>query len=234
MVQPINTKSSSEQIASCIPLGARLISSKPDEPFESRASGAAPGSEAPLFDDSDAKYLEAREQMIEIGIKMSISAAKALYEIHIYKEGLLWKREHPTFEAYCSGRWGYGKSHAYRLLNVGGFIHQAANSTDKIPLPISEGQARPLLQLPPERRLECWKGITSEHDPANLTSKIVTDEVGSFAAGQCIEIGRRPQQPEPSQRAAKILMQLRKTTSSLDRSEDIGKLIDKINNLLEH
>ncbi len=189
-------------------------------------SPATPGSE-----DPDTDYLEVREQIIRLALKSSIAAARALYEIHTHKEGALWRKNYPSFEAYCRVRWNYGKSHAYRLRDCGELIHRLESSGTRR-FPISEGQIRPLLQLPPENRVDCWRGISADHNPDNLTAKIISDEVGSFAASQCIDIGRR-RRSEPSQRVVKVLEQLKKVVSGMKRSEDIGRLINQINDLLK-
>lgn len=185
----------------------------------------------PKLDQEDEAYLKTRERVIRAAIKSSIAAARALHEIHAYKDGLLWKKDHPSFEAYCRVRWNYGKSHAYRLRDCGGVVGEI-ESAGGSPLPLSEGQIRPLLQLPPENRVECWEEITAGHKPEALTARMISDDVGKFAASRNIDIDRHRQQPEPSQRATKILDQLRKVAADMERGADIGKLIDRIHSLM--
>ncbi|MBX3742109.1 MAG: hypothetical protein KF712_14015 [Akkermansiaceae bacterium] len=205
-----------------IPLGAAA---------RRHAENSAPSTPEPKLDQEDEAYLKARERIVRAAIKSSVAAARALHEIHTYKDGLLWKKDHPTFEAYCRVRWNYGKSHAYRLKECGGFIGEI-ESAGGSPLPLSEGQIRPLLQLPPQNRVECWEKITAGHKPEELTARMIADDVGKFAASRNIDIDRHRQQPEPSQRATKILDQLRKVAAGMERGNDIGKLIDRIHGLM--
>jgi len=49
------------------------------------------------------------EELVNKGVKASIIATKALYEIYTHKEGKYWKAYYPTWIAYCRGRWGYSR-----------------------------------------------------------------------------------------------------------------------------
>lgn len=205
-----------------IPLGAAA---------KRHAENPSPSVLEPKLSQEDEAYLKTREQVIHLAIKSSIAAARALHEIHTYNDGLLWRKDHPTFETYCRVRWNYGKSHAYRLRECGGLIGEI-ESAGGSPLPLSEGQIRPLLQLPPENRVECWQKITAGHKPEELTARMISDDLGKFAASRNINVKRPRQQPKASQRATKILDQLRKVVAGMERSEDLGKLIDRIHSLL--
>ena len=122
-----------------------------------------------------------------LGIKATIATAKALFEIHSFGDGRLWKAEYPTFEAYCRARWDLKKSQAYRLVECGKFIAalEAASREGDSPfgerLPKNEGQIRPLLSLPEEQRLECWNGILVDTAPSALTARVVAGKVKEFA-----------------------------------------------------
>ncbi|RYD60048.1 MAG: hypothetical protein EOP83_20280, partial [Verrucomicrobiaceae bacterium] len=155
----------------------------PEEP----GSSGEPAVVSPETSDHDEKYLAEREQIVSLGIKATIATAKALYEIHSFGGGRLWKAGHPTFEAYCQKRWDLKKSQAYRLVECGKFIAalekdgRDGDSPFGEKLPKNEGQVRPLMTLPDEHRLECWNGIVSGADPSALTAGEVRVKVREFA-----------------------------------------------------
>ena len=55
------------------------------------------------------------EQVIERGRHQFEEVAAALFEI---RESRLYKMTHRTWESYCKERWGFGKSHANRLIQA--------------------------------------------------------------------------------------------------------------------
>jgi hypothetical protein len=148
------------------------------------ASGeSAPSEPLGTLDEEDIHYLEVREEIVSNAVKSSITAAKALYDIKTYRNGALWKKDFRSFEHYLLAKWGYQKSHGYRLAEIGGFVAElvCSNSPNGENLPKNEGQLRALFaEVPKEHRVECWTEITAQKDPAELTGSIVAEEVKKF------------------------------------------------------
>jgi hypothetical protein len=55
------------------------------------------------------------EEVIERGIQVFLEVAEALMEV---RDGRLYRKTHPTFEDYCSQRWGMSRRRAYQLIDV--------------------------------------------------------------------------------------------------------------------
>ena len=135
--------------------------------------------------EADNRFRDEREEIVSVGVKASIAAAKALHEIHSYKDGMLWRSAFPSFEAYCRARWEYAKAHCYRLVECGAFVSelesQSPNGDSADWMPKSEGHVRPLLTLPPEHQVECWRDIMTKQAPDKLTGKFVGAEAKKYA-----------------------------------------------------
>ena len=138
------------------------------------------------------------------GIAASIAAAKALYEIYSYKNGLLWKKDHLSFDLYCQARFHYTKAHGCRLVETGGFIAEHEASSDgghsKVE-PRNEGHLEPVGRVLAERvhqgaryrgqpgkdkgrshisfRREAGAGQSQAHRQGSLRVQATTQENGS-------------------------------------------------------
>jgi len=195
---------------------------------------------APPLTKDERKYLKEREKIVTAGFRASITAAKALFEIHGYEGGRLWNREFTTFEAYCRARWEYGKSHSYRLVDCGGFVvdlerqPEAAQSPNGDWLPKNEGQIRPLLALKKEHRVACWKEIIAETAPSELTATMVSRKTKQHAEAQGLEIGPRPlRDGGKTSEASRLLGRLRAATAEHANGEEISLLLDQVEGLIE-
>lgn len=86
----------------------------------------------------EARRLSVLEQTIETGMSSFVLVGEALLEV---RDSRLYRLTYPTFEAYCKGRWGFGHSHAARLM-------EAAQVAIALPpmgeVPTNERQARAL------------------------------------------------------------------------------------------
>ncbi len=195
---------------------------------------------AVALDTSDLKFLKDREKVVSEGVKASIAASKALHEIRAYKDGKLWKATHETFEAYCRAKWGYAKTHAYQLATSGELIHQieeqsvASHSAIAEWMPTNESQLRPLLKLPPDRRVECWALVVAQTKPGELTQKIVKVEMGKFAKAQGLPLASKKAKPRLSdkKKAAAALGKLRVAIAALPDADKFAPLLEKIKELI--
>ena len=165
-------------------MGAILIGAEAKRRGLLAGGESAPAEPLPALEDADREFRSIREEIVTTGFKASIAAARALYEIHSYRQGLLWKGDHLSSERYCAANWGFAKAHSYRLVDSGRLIAELQNpeSPNGDRLPLNEGQLRPLLNaIPKERQVECWRAIVADKDPTELTGSMVNKEVEKFA-----------------------------------------------------
>ncbi len=155
----------------------------------------------------DLVFLREREVIVTNGVKASIAAARALYEIHCYRDGALWKANHESFEQYCQSRWNLQKSQAYRLVDVGEFIVEleSNDSPRGEKMPVNEGQLRPLITaVPKEHRVECWREIVRGRNPAELSSTIVGADVRKFLNAKGLSAKASKSGKEPAAQATML------------------------------
>jgi hypothetical protein len=62
-------------------------------------------------------------------------------------------RPQDTFEAYCKDRWGMARNYANKLISGAQVV---GNLGTNVPKPATEGVARPLTALTPEKQVEVW------------------------------------------------------------------------------
>lgn len=94
--------------------------------------------------------LLALEEAISSGVKGFLKIGEALREIRDRK---LYTDEYDTFEEYVEGRWGWGRAHAYRLMEASSVV-AALPPGEK---PTVEAQARELTKVPEPKRAKVWK-----------------------------------------------------------------------------
>jgi len=93
--------------------------------------------------------LAALEAIIQSGLRTFIEVGQALSEI---QHGRLYREQgFATFAAYCQKRWGWGRAHAYRLIDAAQVSRNLSPTGDS---PMTERQARELASLPPEQQRE--------------------------------------------------------------------------------
>ncbi len=88
------------------------------------------------------------ERIIEDGYTTFLKVGLALAKV---RDSRLYRADYETFEAYCDKRWGFTKTHAYRLIGSAG-IAEALSPIGDIPALI-ESQAREVSDLPLETAL---------------------------------------------------------------------------------
>jgi DNA repair photolyase len=184
--------------------------------------------------DDDRGYLRAREGIVTQGVRASITAARALFEIRTYKGGLLWRQEFKSFEAYCRAKWDYSKAHAYRLSDCGDFVIELeAQSPNGDQQPVSEGQVRPLLDLPREARVSAWKACMAEATPDGLTGRRVAALVHAHAEANKIQLktGARKSVSKAKMVAA-ALARLRAAMQGHKQERQLGLLLDRVESML--
>lgn len=198
------------------------------------------------------KDMERRDELEEIvtsGIKASIAAANALFEIHSYMDGILWRFDFLSFEEYCRARWDYSKAHSYRLVDCGGFVNELKIQSEspkgdskfpegdsKVWMPVSETHVRPLLALPKEDRVKCWLEVVAETSPNLLTGKDVTKAAKQrlVANGAVKKKAQATESAEGREsRALAALDKLKVAVHSLSRADEIKNLLTKVATMIE-
>jgi len=102
------------------------------------------------------------EATIEQGQQTFLDVGNALAAI---SEGKLYRESHRTFSAYIQERWGFTKSHAYRLIEAASVVNKLVDKTSPIGDKITtEAQARELGNVPEEQRGEVLEVATDATD----------------------------------------------------------------------
>jgi hypothetical protein len=124
-------------------------------------------SELTPLNKAELSQLRECEAVIERGQKTFIEVGNALATI---KEGKLYKAHYKTFEKYCKDKWGYTKSHAYRMIESAQVVENLSPMGDKnskggVTLPKTEREARPLAQLEtPKEQAKAWAEVVKESE----------------------------------------------------------------------
>lgn len=103
-----------------------------------------------------AQRLAILEQTIEAGMSSFVLVGEALLEV---RDSRLYRVHYPTFEAYCKGRWSFGRVHAHRLIEaaeVVGSLSPMGNT------PTSERQARALVPVLRDHGPDAAAAVLSE------------------------------------------------------------------------
>jgi hypothetical protein len=131
---------------------------------------------ARLTSDQRLKF-EACEATIARGWHTFVEVGAALTEI---RDQGLYREQHKDFEAYCRFRWGYARTHAYRLIDAAGVIKDLSPIGDKLPKPANEAQVRELVPVPNDKRAEVWKNAVAAAGEDPLTARVVRAVAAEF------------------------------------------------------
>lgn len=108
--------------------------------------------------------LQELEALIEKGIQTFVDVGNALLEI---RDKRLYRAEYPSFEAYCTQRWGFQRAHAYRLMGAA----QIARNVDPIgDSAVRESHVRPLRGLNEEEQRLVWEVVKGTAPDGKITA----------------------------------------------------------------
>jgi hypothetical protein len=118
--------------------------------------------------------IEDLEEIIGRGLETFVEVGDALAEV---RDAKLYLQFHPTFEAYCSERWGLTRKRAYDLISAAETVNELSPIGDT-PLPTNEAQARELRPLKgkPEEAAAAMRKA-SEATGGKPTAKAITEAV---------------------------------------------------------
>jgi DNA repair photolyase len=195
---------------------------------------SAPSAALRDLTDADIQYLKKREDLVHAGVRASIAASEAIFEIYSYENGLLWKKEFQKFEHYCHEKWGYARANAYRAKETGRFLADLQQFGSQLPddavpvkLPINAGQIRPLLEkVPKGKQVACWEQIVDKHDPSDLTGMIVEQLAREFVQ----KAGTTKSKPATSNNAGTktAKKEAQKRQRALDSLDRLGDLLEDL------
>jgi protein gp37 len=206
---------------------------------------AAPVIEVNSLTPEDLDYRACREKVVREAISATIGAAKALREIKSYKDGVLWKSEFKSFEAYCSAKWGYQKSHAYRLVESGDFVAQLeaynlehSPTRGTVTLPVNESQIRAITAVPKEQRVAAWVAGVGDTAVDTLSGKTITEKVKDYLPPKVARVRATVPVAPPvivlgkSTGTEEVLHTLEASVGEHPRADEIKTLIVQIKTLL--
>jgi hypothetical protein len=111
----------------------------------------------PSFDTD--RSLNELESIIERGrprVRIFLEVGWALVEIH---DRRLYREQYKTWDAYCRGRWGFGRDYGYKLMSAARVVLSDPDVYHGIQ---NERQARALMQ-PPDEFPEYDENIPVDH-----------------------------------------------------------------------
>lgn len=224
------------------PSAAVKADSKPKETVTLQAVGSTEVGSVLGLAPKEMINLQMQEETVTRAAKSSVEVARALFEIYAAKDGAYWRRQYPSFEAYCAARWGYRKAHTYRLVNAGEFLHLAkmakvdgkgARMFGASMLPRSEAQVREVLRLPREHWLPAWQAVLAKGSPASLTAATIASRVSKYAVRKKIWSKKtvRVRRDIPN-KIGRALFHLRQDSEKRPKGARIRALLTKIERLL--
>ena len=139
--------------------------------------------ELSLEDERDRLRLE---RQVERAFYIAGSALRELRDRRLYRS------THKTFKEYCQDRFGFTRSHPYRLIDAASVIDnlsqmspigrqnnsESENGGDI--LPTSERQCRPLTKLEPQQQREVWRKAVENAQGRVPSGKVVSDLVAKI------------------------------------------------------
>ncbi|RYG98118.1 MAG: hypothetical protein EON58_08080 [Alphaproteobacteria bacterium] len=145
----------------------------------------------PALEKEDVQYHAERVDIVSRALNSAFLAARALFEIKTYKDGILWKIESKTFEEYCARQWKYQKSQAYRLLGLGRFLSKFPEKDSPFgeDSPVRESHLRPVLEkVPEEHQMACWESYGETASAGKVTAASVRSHVEEYLAKKGLDV----------------------------------------------
>jgi len=140
------------------------------------ATASGPWRKQGTLEPTQEQQLHANEDIIQRGWETFLEVGEALARIR--DEGL-YKRDYPSFRAYCRRRWQFGKSQAYNLIGAAQVVKELSTIVD-CPLPANEAQVRPLVGLNPELARKAWIEAVQDSPQQKLTARLVKKKVAAL------------------------------------------------------
>lgn len=107
---------------------------------------------------SERTRLRECESVIETGLDSFVRVGAALMEI---RDKRYYRLTHPSFELYCSEKWGLKRGRAYGLIGSAKVVEALSSNGGQSVLPANERQARELVPYEPEIQKAVWSIVTA-------------------------------------------------------------------------
>lgn len=120
--------------------------------------------------------LEHCENVLERGLHTFFEVGIALLTI---RDERLYRATHHTFESYCKGKWGMGKSYAWRVIGAAERL-RLLPPDGTLPRPTSEFQVRPFLEIEPQLFPKAWEQAVARAQGGKVTPRIVKSLIAEF------------------------------------------------------
>ncbi len=124
--------------------------------------------------------LEKCEQTIAMGVGTFVLVGSALAQI---KDQKLYRQKYHTFADYCRDRWGFGKSHAHRLIDAAEVVKKLCPIGDTASALQNEAQARALIKVPEQKRAQVLSLAKQRAGSSSITAKLI-ESCGIEVLGQ--------------------------------------------------
>ncbi len=144
-----------------------------------------------IVSDEELTFEEERDRL-----RLERQVERAFYQAGIALKELrdrrLYRSTHKTFEKYCQDRFGFTRSHPYRLIDAAIVIdnlvqmspngRQNNSESERLGgiLPTNERQCRPLSKLEPEKQREVWQQAIELNGGRVPSGKIVSELVSQI------------------------------------------------------
>ncbi len=153
--------------------------------------------------DLKQRTLAELETVIERGQQTFVEVGQALMEI---RDGRLYSEQgYPTFEEYCQRRWGWSRVTAYRHIQAAEIIQMLPRGNT----PTTEYQARELVTLTPEQRIEVAKRVEFDKVSAPEVREVVREiKNNGMAVHYSSESAEWYTPPEIVQRVVRVFGQI--------------------------
>jgi len=161
---------------------------------------------------AEAQHLFELELTIRNDLINFLKVGEALAQVRDLR---LYRQDYLTFGAYTSQRWGFGRAHAYRLMQVSQVAKALDPCSDDSP-PTHETQLRPLIGLEPQKAKEVWELAITRAKGGAITEAIVKKAVKELTPRRVADAKpRRPRWSTVSKEAKSLLLQALATEKSM-------------------
>jgi hypothetical protein len=193
------------------------------------------------------KDIKKREQL-ETKVVNSVSWGwRALAEIQYYKDGILWKATHPTFEDYVAARFDFNRKHSMRLVEAGRFLLQLDKGKAKGSHPTRESHIREITQkLPESHRVQFWDKFCEANSITDKTvGEITAVQVKEAVVAYRKELPKDELPPKPARQKkehdepnlekiwAKSVLLLEKVKVQVKEHPNKDSILEKLDELIE-
>ncbi len=140
------------------------------------------------------------------------------------RDGGLYRNFYKTFSLYCCDRWGFGRAHAYRLMDAAEVFADLSPFGDTLPKPITEAQCRPLSPLSKTDRPKAWHVAVKAAAGTPISNGIVSRSAEPFLP-EHIRSQKARRRADLAKRKASRALNVRQIENGLKVGEEPEKIL---------